>query len=69
MHSKGNVMEDISVRWGWGEGMTSLFHMKIADVGSVNMGRSHYRAALSNLSFFMLDFSGWLTHFKGKLAS
>lgn len=49
--------------------MTSLFHMKIANVGSVNIGRSHYGATLSNLSFFMLDFSGWLTHFKGKLAS
>ena len=45
-------MEDVSVCWGWGEGGTSLFHMKIANVGSMNIDRSHHRATFSNLRFF-----------------
>lgn len=69
MHSQGNIMEDVSVCWGWGEGVTSLFHMKIANVGSMNIDIFHHRATFSNLRFFMLDFSGWLTHSIGKMAS
>lgn len=69
MQSKGNIMDDVNVCQGWGEGVTSLFHMKIANVGSMNIGGSHHRATLSNLRFFMLDSSGWLTHSMGKMAS